>query len=78
MDIKAKLAEVFATKSPDAVLEDGTKLEDLGLDSLDKIELLYAIEEQFGIEFENEEMQGFVTVGDIVASIEKNYKNFLN
>ena len=71
MDIKAKLAEVFATKSPVAVLEDGTKLEDLGLDSLDKIELLYAIEEQFGIEFENEEMQGFVTVGDIVASIEK-------
>lgn len=71
MDIKLKLSEVFASKSPNAKLEDETKLEDLGLDSLDKIELLYAIEESFGIEFENEEMQSFITIGDIVKSIEK-------
>ena len=71
MDIKLKLSEVFASKSPNAKLEDETKLEDLGLDSLDKIELLYAIEESFGIEFENEEMQSFITIRDIVKSIEK-------
>ena len=71
MNIKLKLSEVFASKSPNAKLEDETKLEDLGLDSLDKIELLYAIEESFGIEFENEEMQSFITIGDIVKSIEK-------
>ncbi|MGM9857942.1 MAG: acyl carrier protein [Bacilli bacterium] len=71
MDIKSKLAEVFASKSPNTKLEDETKLEDLGLDSLDKIELLYAIEESFGIEFENEEMQSFSSIGDIVKSIEK-------
>ncbi|MDY5853546.1 MAG: phosphopantetheine-binding protein [Bacilli bacterium] len=71
MDIRLKLSEVFASKSPNAKLEDETKLEDLGLDSLDKIELLYAIEESFGIEFENEEMQSFITIGDIVKSIEK-------
>ena len=71
MDIRLKLSEVFASKSPNAKLEDETKLEDLGLDSLDKIELLYAIEESFGIEFEKEEMQSFITIGDIVKSIEK-------
>ena len=71
MDIRLKLSEVFASKSPNAKLEDETKLEDLGLDSLDKIELLYAIEESFGIEFENEEMQSFITIGDIVKSIQK-------
>ena len=71
MDITLNLSEVFASKSPNAKLEDETKLEDLGLDSLDKIELLYAIEESFGIEFENEEMQSFITIGDIVKSIEK-------
>ena len=71
MDIRLKLSEVFASKSPNAKLEDETKLEDLGLDSLDKIELLYAIEESFGTEFENEEMQSFITIGDIVKSIEK-------
>ena len=71
MDIRLKLSEVFASKSPNAKLEDETKLEDLGLDSLDKIELLYAIEESFGIEFENEEMQSYITIGDIVKSIEK-------
>lgn len=74
MDIKAKLAEVFAKKAKDAKLEENTKLEDLGLDSLDKIELLYDIEDEFGIEFANEEMQGFVTVGDITAAIEKKVK----
>ena len=74
MDIRLKLSEVFASKSPNAKLEDETKLEDLGLDSLDKIELLYAIEESFGIEFENEEMQSFITIGDIVKSIGKKYK----
>ena len=71
MDKRLKLSEVFTSKSPNAKLEDETKLEDLGLDSLDKIELLYAIEESFGIEFENEEMQSFITIGDIVKSIEK-------
>lgn len=71
MDIKAKLADVFAKKAKDAKLDSETKLEDLGLDSLDKIELLYDIEDEFGIEFDNEEMQGFATVGDIYKAIEE-------
>ena len=57
-----------------AKLDKEASLESLGLDSLDKIDLLYEIEDTFGIEFTNEEMQSFVTVGDLYKTIEAKIK----
>lgn len=74
MDINAKLEEVLAKKVKDAKLDKEASLESLGLDSLDKIDLLYEIEDTFGIEFTNEEMQSFVTVGDLYKTIETKIK----
>ncbi len=45
MDINAKLEEVLAKKVKDAKLDKEASLESLGLDSLDKIDLLYEIED---------------------------------
>ena len=70
MNIEAKLQEVLAKKVKDITLDKTSTLESLGLDSLDKIDLLYEIEDVFGIEFSNEEMTSFVTVGDIYNTIE--------
>lgn len=70
MNIEAKLQEVLAKKVKDITLDKTATLESLGLDSLDKIDLLYEIEDVFGIEFSNEEMTSFVTVGDIYNTIE--------
>lgn len=74
MDIEAKLEEVLAKKIKGAKLDKAASLESLGLDSLDKIDLLYEIEDTFGIEFTNDEMQNFVTIGDLFQTIETKVK----
>lgn len=48
-----------------------SNLKELGLDSLDVVDMLMDLEEKFGIEFENDEMMSFTVVGDIVSAIEK-------
>lgn len=44
-------------------------LEDLGVDSLKAITILYLLEEQFNIEIPNETIESISTVGDIVDRI---------
>ncbi len=48
-----------------------SNLSDLGLDSLDKAEILIKIEDEFGIEFTEEEMSEVKTVNDLLAIINK-------
>lgn len=45
-------------------------LEDLGADSLDVVELILALEEEFDISIPEEEVENIKTVGDVVSSIE--------
>lgn len=46
-------------------------MEDLGADSLDAVELVMAIEEEFGIEVPDDEAEKLTSMGDIKAYIEK-------
>ena len=48
-----------------------TRLEDLGIDSLRAITILYQLEEQFEIEVPNELIETIVTIGDIVTNIDQ-------
>ena len=49
-----------------------TTMEDLGADSLDLVELIMAIEEEFSIgEIEDDAMSGIETIGDVVAFIKE-------
>ena len=52
-------------------LDETKSLKDLGLDSLDVVEMCLELEEKFDIQFETEELSNFKTIGDIFASIEK-------
>lgn len=57
--------------------EDKVKLEasiadDLGADSLDIVDLVMSLEEEFDIEFPDEQVESVKTVGDIVKFIEEN------
>lgn len=45
--------------------------EDLGADSLDAVELIMAIEDEFDVEVDDENAQNIRTVGDIVRLLEK-------
>ena len=48
-----------------------TRILDLG-DSLDALELVMAAEEEFGIEIPDEAAEKLVTVGDVIAYLQKN------
>lgn len=48
-----------------------TRLDDLGVDSLRAITILYELEEQLHIEIPNELVETVQTVGDIVAGIDR-------
>ncbi len=49
-------------------------VEDLGADSLDMIEMLMSLEEEFGISVPDDQVASLKTVQDITAFIEKNQK----
>ncbi len=48
--------------------------EDLGADSIDAVELIMNIEDEFSVEVSDEEAQNIKTVGDIVKFVEKSAK----
>ena len=54
------------------ITEDTSFKDDLGLDSLDLFELAMAMEEEFGVEIPQEDLESIVTVGDAVEYIKEN------
>ena len=51
----------------DMVTMDASFVDDLEADSLDVVELMMAMEEEFDIEISDEEAEGIVTIGDAVG-----------
>lgn len=66
-EIKAMFAERMNLEE----VKETQSLKDLGLDSLDLVEMCLDLEEKYGIQFTTEELTSFKTVGDLFASIEK-------
>ena len=54
----------------DQITPEAKFIEDLGADSLDTVELVMALEEEFGNEIPAEEAEKLTTVGDIIQYIE--------
>ncbi len=57
-----------------AVVQEAKFIDDLGADSLDIVELLMALEDQFGIEVPDEDAEGLQTVGGLMRYIEEHMK----
>ncbi len=51
------------------VVEDAAFIDDLGADSLDLVELVMALEQEFGVTIPDEEVESIKTVGDAVNFI---------
>ena len=68
--IQAMLAEALNLPI-EKVTPDSKIVSDLGADSLDVVELLSQLEDEYGIIIPDEEVEGLITVADVAAEIEK-------
>jgi len=67
--VREKIAEQLGVAA-DEVKADSSFIEDLGADSLDIVELVMALEEEFNIEISDEDAEKIRTVKDVVGYIQ--------
>jgi acyl carrier protein len=67
--VRTIIAEQLGVK-PEEVTTEASFVDDLGADSLDTVELVMALEEEFGIEIPDEDAEKMATVGDAVKYID--------
>ena len=63
-----------SASTPDQVTPEAKFIEDLGADSLDTVELVMALEEEFGNEIPDEQAEKLQSVGDVIKYIEDTQK----
>ena len=68
--IRQIIADQLGVKKEE-VTDSAKFVDDLGADSLDKVELVMALEEEFGIEIPDEDAEKLATVGDALRYIEE-------
>ena len=74
-DVFDKVKEIIVEQlgvAENAVTQEASFIDDLGADSLDIVELIMAIEEEFDIEIPDADAEKVVTVGDVVDYIKDN------
>lgn len=84
MEVGADMATVFdrvrsrvghqLNVEEETISRESSFVEDLGADSLDVVELVMALEEEFGVEIPDDQAEKIVTVGDAVKYIEAHAK----
>jgi len=68
--VKRMLAEQFEVSAA-AISMETSLVDDLGADSLDVVELIMSVEDEFGLSISDEDAVELTTVGKIVEYIEK-------
>ena len=71
--VKEIVASQLSVK-PEDIKNDSNIAEELGADSLDLVEILMGLEDEFGISIPDEAIPEIKTINDVVAFIEKNKK----
>jgi acyl carrier protein len=75
--IEEKVKEIIVEQlgvNPEQVTPNASFIEDLGADSLDIVELVMALEEEYEMEISDEDAEKIRTVGDVVKYIEEHKK----
>lgn len=70
--VKEVISEQLGIEDTDSITTETTFIDDLGADSLDIVELIMALEEEFDMEIPEEEAEKITSVGDVVSYIEEN------
>ena len=72
MDIFEQVKKILCDQlDEEQVTEDSEVIDDLGADSLDIVDLVMTLEEEFDTEIPDEDIENLRTVGDIVKYIEE-------
>ncbi len=75
MSIEDKVKEIIVEQlgaNADDVVPTASFIDDLGADSLDTVELVMALEEEFGVEIPDEDAEGIKTVQNAIDYVNKN------
>lgn len=78
MAVEEKVKKIIIEKlgvSEEQIKPEAHFINDLGADSLDTVELVMALEEEFGLEIPDAEAEKLVTVGSAIEYIEKKLEN---
>ncbi|MCC5910710.1 MAG: acyl carrier protein [Clostridiaceae bacterium] len=67
--IKEVIVEQLGLSDIDSITLETSLTNDLNADSLDAVEVIMAIEDEFDVEIPDEEAEGFKNIGDIVEYI---------
>ncbi len=74
MALEERVAELIVEQlgvSANEVVPEASFIDDLGADSLDIVELVMALEEEFNIEIPDEDAEKIQTIGDAVAYLKE-------
>jgi len=74
MDLEQRVSEIIVEQlgvSRDDIEAESSFIDDLGADSLDIVELVMAMEEEFGVEIPEEDSEKLQTFGDAVAYLKE-------
>ena len=69
MDYFDKIKERLSSKLKDQTLTKESSFKDLGIDSLDLVDLVFELEEELGVEFQDDELLKITTVQDLLDLI---------
>ena len=70
--VKEVISEQLGIEDLDTITMETTFIDDLGADSLDIVELIMALEEEFDMEIPEAEAEKITSVGDVVEYIKSN------
>ncbi len=76
-EVVAKVKKMIASqlgKSENEVTPESSFIEDLGADSLDLVELIMSMEDEFSLEISDEDAEGILTVQDAINYIAERKK----
>jgi acyl carrier protein len=74
MSVEEKVKKIICEQlevNEEDVVPEASFVDDLGADSLDQVELIMAMEEEFGISISDEQAEKIVTVRDAIEYIQK-------
>lgn len=74
-DVLPRMQTIVAEQlgvEPEQVIREADFVQDLNADSLDMVELVMSLEEEFGVEISDDEVENIRTVGDAIDYIEEN------